>query len=47
MSKPGDAAAATVPENPAARLTAKGDSGPISSSDLRKRNHSQRIKETR
>lgn len=34
VSKEWEAAAATEPENPAARLTAKGDNGPISLSDL-------------
>lgn len=34
VSKPWEAAAASEPENPAARLTAKGDNGPTSSSDL-------------
>lgn len=34
VSKQWDAAAAIEPENPAARQTDKGESGPISSSDL-------------
>lgn len=34
VSKLCDAAAATAPENPAARLMATGDKGPISSSEL-------------
>lgn len=35
VSKEWDAAAAIEPENPAARLTAKGCNGPISSSELK------------
>ena len=38
VSKQWEAAAATEPEKPAARLTAKGDSGPISSSVLSESN---------
>lgn len=34
VSKQWEAAAASEPENPAARLTAKGDNGPTSSSNL-------------
>lgn len=39
VSKQWEAAAATEPENPAARLTPKGDKGPISSSDLSESNY--------
>ena len=46
VSKQWEAAAATEPENPAATLTAKGDSGPISSSDLSESNFTSGKKET-
>lgn len=42
VSKQWEAAAAILPENPAARLTAKGDRGPISSSDLSESNFTSR-----
>lgn len=46
VSKEWDAAAAIEPENPAARLTAKGCNGPISSSELKsvKKNQTYQIK---
>lgn len=39
VSKPWEAAAATEPETPAARLTAKGDNGPTSSFNLSQGRH--------
>ena len=39
VSKLWDAAAAMAPENPAAMLTATGDKGPTSSSELKLNNH--------